>query len=304
MITRASFRNFRSLREVDIDFAPLTALVGPNASGKSSVLEGLDPGYRCLPSDLTHTERGGSIDVRDGEGQISARRIMPSGRSASAASEYRYQVVQFDLAALRAHNRLKEATSLSRSGDNLTNAFASLGRAGQQRVVDVFRRLVPVFADVEARPSTDGNHRIVFQDRWTPSTWYEPERVSDGSILTFAFAVLHHQRSVVDVIGIEEPERGLHPWLLGKVIEMLRAMTTGELGDHKTQVILATQSAELLNHLQPEEVRFFTRNATTGDVEVRSAPTEERGWEHALDQYENSIGSMWLSGGLGGVPPV
>jgi energy-coupling factor transporter ATP-binding protein EcfA2 len=41
MITSASFRNFKSLRNVDIDLERLTVIVGPNASGKTSVLEGL-----------------------------------------------------------------------------------------------------------------------------------------------------------------------------------------------------------------------------------------------------------------------
>jgi predicted ATP-dependent endonuclease of OLD family len=41
MIKSASFRNFKSLRQVDIDFERLTVLVGPNASGKTSILEGL-----------------------------------------------------------------------------------------------------------------------------------------------------------------------------------------------------------------------------------------------------------------------
>lgn len=42
MITRASIRNFKSLRDVEIDFARFTVFVGPNASGKSSILQGLD----------------------------------------------------------------------------------------------------------------------------------------------------------------------------------------------------------------------------------------------------------------------
>ncbi len=41
MIKSASFRNFKSLRNVDIDFERLTVIVGPNASGKTSILEGL-----------------------------------------------------------------------------------------------------------------------------------------------------------------------------------------------------------------------------------------------------------------------
>ena len=36
-----SFRNFRSLRDVTVDIAPLTVVYGPNGSGKSSLIYGL-----------------------------------------------------------------------------------------------------------------------------------------------------------------------------------------------------------------------------------------------------------------------
>jgi hypothetical protein len=41
MIDRVTFRNFKALRHASIDLERLTVLVGPNASGKTSVLEGL-----------------------------------------------------------------------------------------------------------------------------------------------------------------------------------------------------------------------------------------------------------------------
>jgi energy-coupling factor transporter ATP-binding protein EcfA2 len=41
MIHTASFRNFKGLRGVDVDLEPLTVIVGPNASGKTSILEAL-----------------------------------------------------------------------------------------------------------------------------------------------------------------------------------------------------------------------------------------------------------------------
>jgi predicted ATPase len=41
MITHAEFRNFKALRDVKIDLEPFTVLVGPNASGKTSVLQAL-----------------------------------------------------------------------------------------------------------------------------------------------------------------------------------------------------------------------------------------------------------------------
>lgn len=63
MLTYASFRGFKALADVELDLEPLTVLVGPNASGKSTVLEGLDyvlqlawpfysNGARKAPSDM------------------------------------------------------------------------------------------------------------------------------------------------------------------------------------------------------------------------------------------------------------
>ena len=39
MLTKVKIENFKSIRKLDLELAPLTILVGPNASGKSNVLE-------------------------------------------------------------------------------------------------------------------------------------------------------------------------------------------------------------------------------------------------------------------------
>lgn len=41
MLARASFRNFKGLREVDVDLAPFTVIVGKNGAGKTSILQGI-----------------------------------------------------------------------------------------------------------------------------------------------------------------------------------------------------------------------------------------------------------------------
>ena len=113
MITRASFRNFKSLREVDITFdSRLTVLVGPNGSGKSSILQGLnllcqaaydnskiDPTLRTLPSSLaTGTRQGGmSLEISsgplDGVGiglQLSVANPVGNGRPYDPTPGWRY----------------------------------------------------------------------------------------------------------------------------------------------------------------------------------------------------------------------
>jgi predicted ATPase len=42
MMSKVSFRNFKSLRDVEVDLERITVFVGPNASGKSSILQGLN----------------------------------------------------------------------------------------------------------------------------------------------------------------------------------------------------------------------------------------------------------------------
>jgi predicted ATPase len=158
-----------------------------------------------------------------------------------------------------------------------------------------------VFSDVVATPLGSGAHRLRFQDRWNNQVWYEPEQVSDGSMLVLAFLTLQYQQPSVDVIAIEEPEHSLHPYLVGEVVQMLRKLAHGELGPKKTHVVVTTHSPEVLQFAQPDEVRFLNRQSD-GSVVISQPPTGTPQWEQAFEEYRRDLGSIWLSGGLGGVP--
>jgi putative ATP-dependent endonuclease of the OLD family len=72
MLTRLKIQNYRSLEAIDIPFSPLTALVGPNGSGKTSVLRALVclfgeawPSLRSfrVPQDFTHFDTRRPIEI-------------------------------------------------------------------------------------------------------------------------------------------------------------------------------------------------------------------------------------------------
>ena len=83
---------------------------------------------------------------------------------------------------------------------------------------------------------------------------------------------------------------------------MLRDLAEGKLGGKPIQVVCTTHSKAFLDYLQPEEVRFITRRRDTGETEVHKAPSDNPNWRQVYDKFQNSLGNMWMTGALGGVP--
>jgi predicted ATPase len=86
MISKVSIRNFKCLRDVQIDLERFTVFVGPNASGKSSILQGID--FLCR---LFRDLEGGTL-----EGELLQAMSRGSNDSIELAAEsggngYRYR---------------------------------------------------------------------------------------------------------------------------------------------------------------------------------------------------------------------
>jgi len=93
------------------------------------------------------------------------------------------------------------------------------------------------------------------------------EGLSHGTrrILSMVLSLILDESSVY---LIEQPEDGIHAGLTEKLIGLLRAYAS------PAQVIMATHSTDLLNQLDPDEVRLVTIDA--GKTAVRSLSDKER----------------------------
>lgn len=298
MIERVEIENFRCLRDVEFELEPLTVFVGPNASGKSAILEAMDT-MRFFNPDLSDVWRHGNSDM-------SARYVHNTGTEVSVerkhiSGEWRFahQMLRLDLDALRSTNRPREVYELNTSGSNLTNLFETLTRSEQAEFVEEFCDLVPVYDDINTKP-VQGELELRFSDRWD-DVEYEPDEVSDGTMFMLAFLMLKYQPERPDVVTVEEPERGLHPYLLEQLVKLLRYIAADD-EDDDMQFMLATHSAQLLEYLEPEELRFVDRDPETGATSVQVPPVEKEAWSNVMERYLDSLGSAWLAGELGGVP--
>jgi predicted ATPase len=92
------------------------------------------------------------------------------------------------------------------------------------------------------------------------------------------------------VIGIEEPELGLHPDILPIVAELLRKAS------ERTQLFVTTHSDALISALsEVPEVVLVCERMINGTTLRRLDPQQLRTW---LDEY--MLGEVWRMGEIGG----
>jgi len=299
VIRTLEIKNFRCARDVTLNLGPVTALVGANGSGKSTLLDAIALRVKSNPSDHWRHDPRAFWSVRgiraNGSGFTLGSNSGAGGERPNGA------LLRLDLNKLRAPVAVQNTPALAGDGSGLANLIATMPRKRQAELAKKFCTLVPLYADVDVvpAPGRQGENVLRFHDRWLPSVEYLADEVSDGSLLVLAFLAIEFQPQPIDLLAIEEPERGLHPFLMGEIVDVFRQLASGA---RPIQIVMATHSAELLEHLRPEEVRFLSRDPADGSTRVHEIDGSRPKWREAFREYNESLGSAWLSGTLGGVP--
>ena len=94
--------------------------------------------------------------------------------------------------------------------------------------------------------------------------------------------MLFLQPKLPDTIVIDEPELGLHPAAVASLAGLMRSAAA-----RGTQVLAATQSAELINHFNPEDV--VTVDLVDGESKFQRLSSEKL--DSWLEMY--SLGEVW-----------
>jgi predicted ATPase len=201
---------------------------------------------------------------------MAAQRENPPGPVTDAKEHLQCsEIIELDPKAMRVAVPATPNPSLNSTGSNLAAVLQSmLSGPDRQSVLDVesnLREAIPTLKGVSLSTQPNSSHLIEFtlNSNTRPPVTIPCSQASDGSMLLLGFLVLVYGNAPQCLL-IEEPENGLHPSRLQMVIDILRKISTGEIGNHPRQVILSTHSPLLLNFVQPEEVRVFRRDEKQG----------------------------------------
>lgn len=116
------------------------------------------------------------------------------------------------------------------------------------RIVATIQSVAPYFSDFFLEPNKEQYIRLQWKDKFS-SVIYGVNDLSDGTIRFMALTTLFMQPELPDTIIIDEPELGLHPAAISKLAGLIKSASS-----KNCQVILATQSTDLISHFVPEDI--------------------------------------------------
>ena len=134
--------------------------------------------------------------------------------------------------------------------DNYINSY--------NRIVDYVRDVVPQFQDFYLEP----NNRFIslrWMDNSATDYRFNAYQFSDGSIRFIALATLLLQppQTMPNVIILDEPELGLHPYAITQLAEMIKDASI------HAQIIIATQSKDLVDHFDIDNISVIEMDKET-----------------------------------------
>lgn len=159
-------------------------------------------------------------------------------------------------------------------------------------IVQTIQLIAPYFNDFILEPQEGNEEQIVL--RWQQKGCddvFNASQFSDGTLRFICLAVLllqPHELQPATII-VDEPELGLHPYAITIFAEMVK-----QLSDEK-QIIISSQSVELLNEFDAEDVVVVNRSED-GSVFKRLDSKELEIWLE--DDY--ALGDLWKKNILGG----
>ena len=160
------------------------------------------------------------------------------------------------------------------------------------RIINNIQSVAPYFSDFYFAPNSENNLKLQWRDKFS-DVIYGVNDLSDGTLRFIALSILFLQPHLPDTIIIDEPELGLHPFAIAKLSGMIKSASK-----KSTQVIVATQSADLISHFEPEDI--ITVDQIDGQTQFKRQSKENlQIW---LDNYY-TIDDLWKRDMLEGGQP-
>ena len=195
------------------------------------------------------------------------------------------------------------ANSMDRSGKGITNSLVDILLENRDSFIELeerFTNLIPNIERISLPRAEDKSFSLELVDKYSdhhiPST-----EISDGTLRILGFLTALYQKETPSIICFEELENGVHPWLLHKMMELLKIVSAEGINGKPVQVLITTHSPLLLNYVEPYQVRAVELDGE-GKTQVHKLPIDSVRFQKALEAYDGELGELWFTNVFGGNP--
>ena len=200
-----------------------------------------------------------------------------------------------DTSPIKSLADLHNNESLQRDGSNLAAFLYYLQEKEPKhfkRVELTIQSIAPFFDRFDLKPNRLNEQKIQLEwrEKGFPDNYFNAYHLSDGTLRFICLATLLMQPNPPKTIVIDEPELGLHPVAINKLAALIRKASA------KTQVILSTQSINLIDNFEPEDI-IVTDRENHESVFRRLKSEDLKAW---LDKY--TLGDLWGKNKFGAQP--
>jgi predicted ATPase len=183
---------------------------------------------------------------------------------------------------------------LDRTGENLSRYLQFIEREHSEnfrKAIDRIAKKIPGLEAIKSVRAPDGRLLLEFRSSGYSKPFYQQD-MSDGTLKMLAYLMLMEDPDNAPLIGIEEPENGLHHQLLAQLASYFKEFAGKPRGP---QVLLTTHAPNLVDALTPDEVWLLSKGKDGFSQLVQAA---EIPGVRELYQEGLPMGSLWFSNHL------
>jgi predicted ATPase len=329
VIASVHFRNFKALRHAEVRLEPFNLFIGPNGSGKTSLIQALLR-LRTLAGLPVARAEEWAAHRADGP-EIRFSFAAPYGDIAVAlgcrselvcdllrvahppGAEARWEELRarlrgirgflFDHYAMAGSADAKHGAELASNAGNLAAVLAAhraADAASFAALEEDFRRIMPEYTGLDFREQ--GGRVTMLARLHNGDQPVSSEDFSQGTLYLLAILALSFAPNPPGIVCLEEGDRGVHPRMLREVRDALYRLSYPKefgLARAPVQVITTTHSPYMLDQFRehPEEIVLANKQGTAATFQRLSERPD------VLElMKETHLGDLWYSGILGGVP--
>jgi predicted ATPase len=328
MIKEIRYKNFKALRDTTLPLGQFTLIVGANGTGKTTAMKalnilknpknnsweelssaGLDEREKVeiafVNEDTIYPEiwtTNGYID-QNADDKVT-RNLQEYYEGVAKEGLNTFQMYSFDSNKIAATVPVNNEKVLVSDGGNLAGILDLLKDSEPERF-DALNNALTIWFPEYDKILFDRNDKGKFIVLRTKIGQHKikAEDLSDGTRLALAYLTIAYLPNPPKIVCFEEPERGIHPKLLNNIQEaMYRLAFPANYGENREpiQVVATTHSPYLLDLYKdnPKEIVIAEKDENGVHFENLS---KMKNIDKILQGGE-SLGEVWFTGILGGVP--